>query len=263
MAFAPSYPVEVPGRWEMGRTAWETSSCLTAMEGMEPLREAREVGDRPDALLAVWARFAREDEPLEAAVMLAWREVSSCIMRSFCSCLSACTVWACWRRLSRRENCLEQWQVKGRSPVCFLDVGEQGGGDIASGRRGQTGGGGGADVPDVPGEMLAPAKDHPALAVASALERLCGGGTIAGLAHARASGGHLAGVDVVRGEGLLCDDGGHGGVGVVVDVDVGRGVVCKRAVGDDVDREAVGGLLAVHWPQEPAGAQPKRCLKSQ
>ena len=57
---------------------------------------------------------------MEAAVMLAWREVSSCIMRSFCSCLSAWTVWACWRRLSRRENCLPQWQVKGRSPVCFL-----------------------------------------------------------------------------------------------------------------------------------------------
>ncbi len=30
------------------------------------------------------------------------------------------TVWACWRRLSRREKRLEQWHWKGRSPVCFL-----------------------------------------------------------------------------------------------------------------------------------------------
>ena len=72
---------------------------------------------------AGWARLLREAPPLEAAVMEAWSEVSSCIMRSFCSCLSACTVWACWRRLSRRENCLPQWQLKGRSPVCFLGDG--------------------------------------------------------------------------------------------------------------------------------------------
>ena len=26
-----------------------------------------------------------------------------------------------WRRLSRRENCLPQWQANGRSPVCFLN----------------------------------------------------------------------------------------------------------------------------------------------
>ena len=42
-----------------------------------------------------------------AAAMDAWREVRSRIMRSFCSCLSAWTVCACWWRLSRRENCLE------------------------------------------------------------------------------------------------------------------------------------------------------------
>jgi len=30
------------------------------------------------------------------------------------------TVWACWRRLSSRENRREQWHSKGRSPVCFL-----------------------------------------------------------------------------------------------------------------------------------------------
>ena len=104
----------------MGRTAWEPSSVLTAMVGMEPLRAALVVGEPPAGLEAVPARFARELPPLEAAVMLAWREVSSCIIRSFWSCLSAWTVWACWRRLSRRENCLEQWQVNGLSPVCFL-----------------------------------------------------------------------------------------------------------------------------------------------
>lgn len=100
---------------------WERSSCLTDMEGIEPLREAPLVGETLEvALTAPCARLLRAGPPLEAAVMDAWREVSSCIMRSFWSCLSAWTVWACWRRLSRRENCLPQWQVKGRSPVCFL-----------------------------------------------------------------------------------------------------------------------------------------------
>ena len=75
----------------MEGTAWEPSSCLTAMDGMDPLREAAEVGDTPAGLAAPWARL-RPLPPLEAAVMLAWREVSSCIMRSFCSCLSAWTV---------------------------------------------------------------------------------------------------------------------------------------------------------------------------
>lgn len=49
--------------------------------------------------------------------------VSSHIKASFCATLSVWTVWACWRRLSRRENCLEQRQVKGRSQVCFLQGG--------------------------------------------------------------------------------------------------------------------------------------------
>lgn len=93
---------------------------MTAMFGMEPLRESVEERPTGDEIEAGFARFARETEPLEAAVMLAWREVSSCIMRSFWSCLSAWTVCACWRRLSRRENCFEQWHVNGRSPVCFL-----------------------------------------------------------------------------------------------------------------------------------------------
>ena len=31
-----------------------------------------------------------------------------------------CTVCACCRKLSRRENRLEQWHWNGRSPVCFL-----------------------------------------------------------------------------------------------------------------------------------------------
>lgn len=73
------------------------------------------------ALRAAWPRLLLPDWPtLFAAAMEAWREVRSRIMRSFWSCLSAWTVCACWRRLSRRENCFEQWQVKGRSPVCFL-----------------------------------------------------------------------------------------------------------------------------------------------
>jgi hypothetical protein len=37
--------------------------------------------------------------------------------------LSAWTAWAYWWRLSRRENCLKQWEVKGRSQVCFLQGG--------------------------------------------------------------------------------------------------------------------------------------------
>ena len=115
--------MEVPGRWDMGRTAWEPSSVLTAMVGIEALRDALEVGEPPEVLEEVVLRLPRELPPLEAAVMLAWRAVSSCIMRSLRSCLSAWTVWACWRRLSRRENCLPQWQLKGRSPVCFLEDG--------------------------------------------------------------------------------------------------------------------------------------------
>jgi hypothetical protein len=35
-----------------------------------------------------------------------------------------------WRRLSRRENCLPQWQANGRSPVCFL-----GGWEVARRRK--------------------------------------------------------------------------------------------------------------------------------
>lgn len=72
------------------------------------------------AAAACWARLPLGALPLPAAVMFACNDVSSFIMRSFWSCLSAWTVCACWRRLSRRENCFPQWQVNGRSPVCFL-----------------------------------------------------------------------------------------------------------------------------------------------
>ena len=67
-----------------------------------------------------WPRLPREEVDLWAAAMEVCRAVSSRIIISFWSCLSAWTVCACWRRLSRRENCLPQWQLKGRSPVCFL-----------------------------------------------------------------------------------------------------------------------------------------------
>ena len=56
------------------------------------MREEAEVGDTPDAFEVVVTRFPRDPPPFAAAVMVAWREVSSCIMRSFCSCLSAWTV---------------------------------------------------------------------------------------------------------------------------------------------------------------------------
>ena len=91
---------------------WMAASWWAAAEEDAAMRVA--------ALRAFWLRLPRGWPALLAAAMDAWREVRSRIMRSFCSCLSAWTVCACWRRLSRRENCLEQWQAKGRSPVCFL-----------------------------------------------------------------------------------------------------------------------------------------------
>ena len=53
-------------------------------------------------------------------LLAAWRVVSSCIIFSLRSGLSAYTVWACWRRLSRQENSFAQWHWKRRSPVCFV-----------------------------------------------------------------------------------------------------------------------------------------------
>lgn len=96
------------------------SSCLTVMEGMLPsMLLALAAAAAALAAWAFWLRLPR-GAPLPAAVIVACSDVSSCIMRSFWSALSAWTVCACWRRLSRRENCFPQWQVKGRSPVCFL-----------------------------------------------------------------------------------------------------------------------------------------------
>lgn len=56
----------------------------------------------------------------EDAASAVWSDVRSRIIRSLRSVLSEWTVCACWRRLSRRENCFPQWQANGRSPVCFL-----------------------------------------------------------------------------------------------------------------------------------------------
>ena len=70
----PSYPVDVPGRIE-------TDSILGAR---------RDVRD------------------LDAAAIVACSVLRSRIIFSLSSCLSACTVCACWRKLSSRENCLPQ-----------------------------------------------------------------------------------------------------------------------------------------------------------
>ena len=72
------------------------------------------------AAAAAAARLPRCCVALLAAAIDACRLVRSRIMRSFCSALSACTVCACWRKLSSRENCLPQWHENGRSPVCLL-----------------------------------------------------------------------------------------------------------------------------------------------
>ena len=105
--------------------------------------------------------------------MVACKDESSRIIRSLASCLSAWTVCACWRRLSRRENCFPQWQVKGRSPVCFLWMERRSG--TGSGRRG---GKGKEHGPNVPGQVFAPAKNHATIAITTTLECFCGGRTI-------------------------------------------------------------------------------------
>lgn len=121
--FPSSYPVLVPGRvWIVDESE---SSCLMVIVGIEPSSAEDAFAEVATAAAAAAPLFARDWPPLLAAVMEAWREVRSCIMRSFWSCLSAWTVCACWRRLSRRENCLPQWQVNGLSPVCFLERGQK------------------------------------------------------------------------------------------------------------------------------------------
>ena len=101
----------------------KSSSSLTTIDGrgMDPDIALGPEGIDAAAAAAACAPRLPRGAPLPAAVMVACSDVSSCIMRSFWSCLSAWTVCACWRRLSRRENCFEQWQVNGRSPVCFLE----------------------------------------------------------------------------------------------------------------------------------------------
>lgn len=96
--------------------------------------------------------------------------------------------------------------------------------------------------PDVPGKMFASAEDHPALAIAPALERLGGGGTIA-LVDAGASGGRGGGSSGSGGGRDVRGDDGHGYVVVVVVVVVVSGK-------DEVRREldVLRGFLGVHCP---------------
>ena len=64
---------------------------------------------------------------------------------------------------------MEQWQVKGRSPVCFLN------GDKTDRTEGMSA----WDLPNVPGEVFASAEDHATLAITSALKGLCRGRAVA------------------------------------------------------------------------------------
>lgn len=81
----------------------ELVSALAEVEAVEDWTEVRAVG-----------------EGGTTPAMFACSVVDSSITTSFYAALLARTVCACWRSLSRRENCVEQWQVKGRSVVCFL-----------------------------------------------------------------------------------------------------------------------------------------------
>ena len=76
-------------------------------------------------------------------------------------------------------------------------------------------------MPDVPGEVFTSAKDHPALAVASALEGLCGSGAVA-LCDAGVPRGRVRGLRGLGGDGD--GDGSH----VVRGVE--RGVVWMKGV---------------------------------
>lgn len=80
----------------------------------------------------------------------------------------------------------------------------------------------GDNIPDVPGEVLAPGEDHATVAVSFALEGLCRGCADA-LCDACVSGGRVRG-GRERGRGRDCD-GGHVGVGVEGVVVVGELVV--------------------------------------
>lgn len=114
-------------------------------------------------------------------------------------------------------------------------------------------------VPDVPGKVLTPAENHPAVAVAATLERFCGGGAIA-LVDAGGRGGRGGG----RGRGLWDEGLGDGGGS-----HVGRGVGGVGCGLGDVEEDVVvvggwgrreRGWLAVHWPRRGRVVQPKRCL---
>jgi hypothetical protein len=144
---APSYPVDVPGRTltliplpslpTIGESS-PLSSTGSRFTAPAPLaltrfvlgRRAAARGGDSTAFFSSLSAFSFVAVALEAVVadgagtvpvIVACKLVSSRIIVSLSAALSACTVCACCRRLSSRENCLEQWHVKGRSPVCFLD----------------------------------------------------------------------------------------------------------------------------------------------
>lgn len=95
--------------------------------------------------------------PVDARALLpAWRTLSVLIWRwnrdpeaareSMGISSLTWTVWACCRRLSRREKRREQWHWKGRSPVCFLFKML----DICGGHKIRSG----WFSPDMPGQMF-------------------------------------------------------------------------------------------------------------
>jgi hypothetical protein len=95
---------------------------------------------------------------------------------------------------------LEQWQLKGRSPVCFLN------GDKLD--RASRDGAGCLGIPNVPGKVFASAKHHATLAITPALEGLRWGRAVAFCDAGGCGWGGGEEGRVVRG-----DEGGHVGRG--------------------------------------------------
>lgn len=75
----------------------------------------------PPLMLAEDVALARPPTGARTRSVRIWRwkrvPVAARELMGMSSCM--CTVWACWRRLSRREKRRWQWHSKGRSPVCL------------------------------------------------------------------------------------------------------------------------------------------------